>query len=220
MATDFNKKVLINLLPRDVIDKRQAEKYLVFGFLISAVLVALMVLVYGVNYVRIAGRQGEVDSLTAENSRYAAAIGQNNKFEDRKALVDERRQLLGKVSLNDFEWSRFLNNISLVVPSDVWIRSISGDQEKIVFEGSAPSTEETTTQMGHTAVAKWLVHVAEISSLKDVWLDSSDKAEDKDSPVPQVDFKTTALIKGYLPEELASAVKIPAPPVAPGGNPQ
>lgn len=219
MVEDFNKKIFINLLPRDVIDKRQAEKYLVLGFFAMAALVALMLLVYGVNYVRIAGRQGEVDNLVAENSRYAAAIGQNNKFEDRKALVDQRRQLLDKVSVNEFTWSRFLNNVSLVVPSDVWIRSISGDQEKIAFEGSAPSTEETTTQMGHTAVAKWLVHLGEISSLKEVWLDSSDKIADKDSPVPQVDFKSSALIKGYLPEELASAVKKPAPPAAPGGNP-
>ena len=220
MVEDFSKKVFINLLPRDVIDKRQAEKYLVLGFFIIAAFVALLVFVYGVNYVRIAGRQGEVDNLVQENGRYAAAIGQDNKFEDRKALVDQRRQLLDRVSVNEFAWSRFLNNISLVVPSDVWIRSIKGDQEKVAFEGSAPSTEETTTQMGHTAVAKWLVHLGEISSLKEVWLDSSDKVEDKTSPTPQVDFKTTALIKGYLPAELASAVKKPAPPVAPGGNPQ
>lgn len=221
-------KIKINLLPREVLEKRKAEQRLTFMILGLVAMLGALAVVFGLNYIRISSETATLDMIKTENEQVQMQIGKIEDFEKSKAVVDQREALVNAAIAGKYSWSRFLNNISLIVPNEVWLKALTVDSDgKLSFSGTALAGS-TTSGIGHRPVAKWLVHLAELQEVENVWLSSSQKSTAAPDTGPTlgpilsttstaesrvtVDFETTAKIKS--PESQPTA---PAPP-APGGQ--
>ncbi|MDP1809059.1 MAG: hypothetical protein Q8L35_05940 [Actinomycetota bacterium] len=220
-------KIQINLLPKEVLEKRKGEQWLAFMLLGLVVMVGALVLVYGVNFVRVSQERTNLDIIKGENEQVQSRIKKIENFEANKNLVESRERLVATAISGKYSWSRFLNNVSLIVPNEVWLQTLTVAKDgSISFSGSALAGA-AASGIGHTPVAKWLVHLAELNDIQDVWLSSSTKSDGgaagsaagPSQPTTgtvessaTITFETSAKIKS-----LGAGSSAPAPP-APGGR--
>ena len=223
-------KIKINLLPKEVLEKRKTEQRLALMLLGVIGLVAILIAVYGLNFIRVAQEQAKLDTIKAESDRVAAQIRKIADFEQSKLFVEEREKLVNTAIAKKYSWSRLLNNISLIIPNEVWLMEVAVEKDgKMTIKGKGVGGS-LASGIGHKPVAKWLVHLAELEDLKDVWLTRSTKAAESESgggglgPTSSssttdtkssstVEFETTAKLKLFD----VTNPSAPAPP-APGGK--
>ena len=212
-------RISINLLPKEVLERRKAEYQLAFMLLGVVVMVILLFSVYGFNFIRIIQAQADLDAVKAENIRVQAEIAKIGDFEKVRSVVEQKQNLISTITSKKYSWSRLLNNISLIVPNEIWLTNLKvSEQGKLSFTGRALAGTNTSG-IGHKPVAKWLVHMSELSDIEDVWLTTSKKTnsgtgseEGSSESSSTIDFESKAVIKS-----LGANPSSPAPP-APGGK--
>lgn len=213
-----NNRISINLLPQDITDKRKGEQRLIYALIAAFCVGGLLFAIFAVNMIRISGRERVIRDLERENANYEVAISEIRSFQEKKTQMEQREKLIDSVSTFKFSWSKFLNDISLIIPNDVWLTKVNSDGMVVSFEGLAATVGDDNTDFGHKPVAKWLVHLGQISGLSDVWLTASERSSEKED-IGKVKFTTTAKIK--QPESKSTtppAVPAPPPSGTTGGN--
>jgi len=204
-----NNQILINLLPQEITDKRKAEKRIVLALLIAAVIGMLLFGVFSVNMIRINAGERKITVLENENSKYQIAINEIRIFQEKQGKVKQLENLIASVSDLKFVWSKFFNDVSLVMPNDVWLTKLSSDSKVVSFEGLVQNDTTGTADLGHKPVAKWLVHLGQIEGLSDIWLTSTEKLAAKEEG--RIRFSTTAKIEQPKSENTAPVVSAPPP---------
>lgn len=116
-----------------------------------------------------------------------------------QAAVDSARAM-------EIPWSRLLNDLSLSVPTGVWIESVSV-APAAVTPGQTPANYGTVTYTGrgrtHADVAAWLEALAGLPGLTDATFTTSAK-DQTDGGVATVTFSSTAVV---TEEALASGTE-------------
>jgi type IV pilus assembly protein PilN len=186
---------IINLLPPEIVEKRQTERRWVYFLALIIVFVVLFAFVFMITYGRELREKQTLSKIQAENDKLKNEIAMFQVFEQRKAQVQQREQVLAKAMAGEISWYKLLNEISMVIPSEVSLTSLSLD-----LTGGVKMTGST---QDYSAVAKWLVRLGEIKELKDVWLESAGKATEKGKET--ITFSMTANLAG------SSASGQPAP---------
>jgi Tfp pilus assembly protein PilN len=195
----------INLLPPEIREKRVAERRRILVGMGAAVLLGAIGAVIFLMNVMLQGEQAKLSAMEKQSAGIQRAITEYQIFEKQKQDVDAKKAVVDQVTAGEVPWYKLFNEVALVIPSDVWLTAISGDEKKgVSFIGAAVDQVADTPDSGHKPVAKWLVRLSEIPMLTDVWLTSSAKG------VGTVLFSTTA--KVTAPNSPAAA---PAPPGAP-----
>ena len=121
----------INLLPSDIAERRRARQMtLLLGAGLLG-LVALLVLVFFLQAARLSGARGDLEAQERANSRLERQVNQLQGFAQLQATLRTKEQLLGQLTVNEVRWSLLLNNISLVIPSDVWLTNFSGSVQAV-----------------------------------------------------------------------------------------
>ncbi len=221
--------IQINLLPKEVLEKRKSEHRLALALLGLIGMVLILCTIYGLNMVRVVQAQSRLEEVKTENNRLQTEIAKIGDFERIRLRVEERDALVKKVTAAKYSWSRFLNNVSLIVPNEVWLSGLTvEDDGKISFTGKALAGSKISG-VGHKPVAKWMVHLEQLDDIEDVWLTSSRKGDGGaassvgptlptvkavDAPVV-VDFETKAKIKSLGPNDPNDPSSQP-PPVPEG----
>jgi Tfp pilus assembly protein PilN len=215
-------KININLLPKEVLDKRKSEGQLALILLAGIAIAFLLTGGYGYNYFRIATERSRLSVVQEENRAYEREIGKVADFEQAKLSVDARENLVKTAVSEKYSWSKMLNNISLVVSNEVWLTDLQVKAGgEVVFKGMA------LPESGQKAIAKWLVHLAEMRDVEEVWLTSSKKTELRGvtaeigptapgtpgqlEPRNIMEFQTTLKVKS-LQADRADGPNVPAPP--------
>lgn len=216
-------RISINLLPKEVLEKRKAEHQLAFMLLGVVVMVFLLISVYGFSFIRIIQAQTDLEAVKTENARVQTEIAKIGDFEKVRSLVEKKQNLISTITSKKYSWSRLLNNISLIVPNEIWLTKLEvQDKGKLSFSGKALAGTETSG-IGHKPVAKWLVHMSELNDIEDVWLTTSKKSvadsgsqEDEELPALStadsssiIDFESRASIKSLSEDQ--SSLALPAP---------
>lgn len=211
--------VRINLLPPEIGEKRKYEQRI--GLILAGGMVIYLVLfaVYGALGWMVSERNDELQS-----SRDLAS-SLNNQAEAFKIFEDKEQDLVRRVTVSELalarrvDWGRITNEVSLVLPSDVWITSLVGDEENgLDLAGVAVDSVTDIPDLGHKAVAKTLVRLSGLELLRNVWLDSSvrgtfDLGENEKHPV--IDFQISSdVVRPPAPENANTGV--PAPPTPSG----
>jgi len=208
----------INLLPREIAEKRKFERRIGFVLVAGLVVYVVLFLAYaGLGWV-VSQRNAELQShleLAASLSAQAEAF---KIFEDKEADLD-RRVAIAEVALAQrVDWSRIVNELSLVLPPDVWLTDLTAsEQDGLLMRGIAVDLATDVPDSGHKAVARTLVRLGGLELLQNVWLTTSRKAMftvgDGDER-PVIEFEvTTGVVRPPGPAQ-ATAV-VPAPPAPP-----
>jgi Tfp pilus assembly protein PilN len=206
----------INLLPVEILEKRKAEKIISLIVIGMAVVFCCVFLSYLYTFSLVSGESGRLDELKAKNTQYEGEIAKIADYESNKLFVEQRQQLVEKAVASKYSWSKWLNNLSLLIPNEVWLKSVqvSGDGA-VQFAGSAYADAESHN-LGQKSVAKWLVRLTEINDLSNVWLEQSTKTEgeprepgaasgSKTSSRDKIDFKVKAVLTPLAEKNSGSA---------------
>jgi len=171
----------INLLPEEIIKKRRSEKRLIYLGLGAIVLILVMAVTFaGLNW-RIGQEEDALEEIKAEQQKVNLEITKYKIYEERQAELQRRQGILNTAMANEINWDKFLNEISMVIPSNVWLVSMNLDGESIAYQGYT---------FDFPSVAKWLIRLDEIKPLSNIWLGSASKADLEDQDVVQ--FNSTS----------------------------
>lgn len=198
----------IDLIPPELVEKQRTRR-------IIALLTAIFVLVLfgvafltGLSYLQRVLISGRLETIEKEKTEVDASIEKLRVYEERKNLLSSREKIVTGITKNQVFWSSILNGVSMVIPSDVWLKTFKGDVSTIrgkeAQAGAAPTTPAITitgVTFSHSAVARWLVRLSEINQFRSIWLVSSEEKEATAAGQKQIEFNTTATLTQFEKEK-------------------
>lgn len=171
----------IDLIPPELVEKHQARRIIGMIAIGAGVIFAILIFVYIFTLGRILVATDRVDQISAENKKVQVYITKLKPYSERKTILDDRKTIIDTIVTDQVLWSSVLNDISMVIPNDIWLKSVKMDIAPILTaKTSASATSSATLKapitivgnaFNHAAVARWLVHLGEINQFRDVWLD-------------------------------------------------
>ncbi len=181
----------INLLPPEIVERRKAEKRMSWVAL-GAVLVGVILLgAYAYGYWSVNSRQDELALVQQQVRATQAQADQLAIFEQRATELTARKETATLALAGCRNWAKIFTEMSLVLPSDVWIETMAADEESgLQIAGYAVDSATDTPDLGHKTMAKTLVRLADLEQLQDVWLTTSVKDEYEERPA--IRFTVTA----------------------------
>lgn len=170
----------INLLPREVAARQRERRIFQAALGAGAVVVAVLVVFTLVGRAREAR---ERDALRAEQDQVNAVradVARLQQFEDLSARVEQRKGTLAAALTADVAWSKFLNDVSLIMPDNSWLTSLALSAAAGAAPNGVPSFA-TVTFSGFTfdfpGLAGWLTRMTQIEGLTFVYLSSGQRQE-------------------------------------------
>ncbi len=175
----------VNLLPVEVQQRRKTRRQTTMVTSAVAGILGFLVLILILQSARLAAANRELEEQRAANGRLQTEINGLTRFEQLKQSVTEKESLLANVLRGEILWSGVLRDISLVIPRDMWLTSLSGQMQ-------ASSTSATATTPGaeglvgtiqfqgqafaHTTVADWLTRLEQVEGWLNPWISTSSRA--------------------------------------------
>ena len=176
----------INLLPPEILERRKSERR--FGWVVVAAVVVALVLagIWAFAFFRLQSKQDELASIQQEVQSTNAQAAQLAIFEERAAELEARRGTAQQALASRRNWSRLFSELSMVLPSDVWVETLLASEESgLDISGWAVDSPSDSPDVGHKTMAKMLVRLADLDQLSDVWLTSSEKSDFEAQPALQ-----------------------------------
>src|SRR3954453_22613858 len=186
----------VNLIPPE--QRRGDQAQLRTGPLMYVVLGALALLLVGVTMLvltdnRIADSKAEVATLKQEDAAAAAKAKKLAAFTQFRTLSEQRIATVRTLADSRFDWERVMRELSLVLPSNVWLTSLSASATSstaVAGEGGGggsglrgavpgPALELSGCASGQEAVAEFVTALEDIDGVTRVGLDSSELASKK-----------------------------------------
>jgi Tfp pilus assembly protein PilN len=191
----------VNLLPRD--EKRQRQQpgaVLLTGVLGSVLVVAVLAGAFLMTSSKVSDRQAEVDALRAELAATPPAPQVPVDSSGLETQKNGRVALLGKALAVRVAWDRVLREVSLVLPEDIWLETLTANAPDPNFIPTPGKTEAppggftiTGYSYSHDGVARLLARLSVLPELDRPTLGSSviDKSKARDV----VKFTISATLK-------------------------
>jgi Tfp pilus assembly protein PilN len=164
--------------------------YIVLGALVLA-LAGVTALVLTGN--QISDRKSEVAQLKSEDAAAAAEARRLAAYSQFQALHEQRLATIASLADSRFDWERVMRELSLILPHDVWLISMSASasSEAGSVEGSSgggalrntiagPALEISGCATGQEAVAGFVTALKEIDGVTRVGVESSELADQEE----------------------------------------
>lgn len=184
----------INLLPPEIEQRRRARQ--ATAGLVLAVLVFLGALLGLFVYRQMQLRQQEqrLELAQAELRAREAERAELQEFADLEATVRQKEQRLAAAMTGDVAWSRLLIELSMIIPGDSWLGSMSGSsQAGAPAAGQQPrlgTLSFSATTFDFPGVAKWITRLQEMKSLQNIWVPNASKGQLAERKI--VNYSSTA----------------------------
>lgn len=160
----------INLLPPEIIEKRESEKRLLLIGLVTLLYIAILVMIYVLLQAKLYQENLVLTQLKTQNALLNKQIAEFKIFEERKAAVDSRRQVIEQAMAGEISWYKLLLEMSMIIPNDIALESLNVDLEQgLKMNGKAKN---------YLAIAKLMVRLNELDEVGSVWLDKMDLGAD------------------------------------------
>jgi len=211
--------VRVNLLPREVIDRRRFEQWYRYVFigLVGGVLIVLFA--YAGLFLMTQQKVDELQVLQEEATTLKAQADAFAVFEVKEQELVARSVVAQAALAGRINMGMLAEEISLVLPDEVWLDNMSLSQDTgVALSGSTPRSASESADVAYKSIAKLLVRLNELKSLYDVWLVSAtnttwngwDVPEDDPKPLPAdtVSFQVTSKI--VIPAAPSTATPAPA----------
>jgi Tfp pilus assembly protein PilN len=180
----------VNLLPLEVQQRRRTRRQTTMVTSAVAGVMGFLILIFILQSARLAAANRQLEEQRAANGRLQTEINGLTHFEQLKQSVTEKEGLLANVLRGEILWSGVLRDISLVIPRDMWLTSLSGQ-----MQASSTSTTSSTTStpaggseglvgtiqfqgqaFAHTTVADWLTRLESVEGWLNPWISTSSRA--------------------------------------------
>lgn len=204
--------IRINLIPPEITQKRRSESRLLLMVGVFLVAMVLMGAFAAVMFAQVGFKEDEVAAATQELESVKLQAERFRVFEDTEKELELRAQIAEETMQGAIDWSRLCEEVSLVLPDDVWLSAINANEvDGMTLVGRALDYLDDAPDVGHKAIARTLVRLTDLEQLYNVWLTSSVKAGPQEEfEESWLDFQITASVQE--PEPVDSAEGDPAPP--------
>jgi Tfp pilus assembly protein PilN len=172
----------INLLPPERELRRRARQLTATIIAAGMALVVLLGLIYGAETLRAHSEQNKLKAQQAQNAALQSQVTQLSRFAQKEADLNQKTKLLSTLTADEVRWSVVLADVSLLIPSDVWLTNFTGSVAASIqgAPGAAASQSIGTIQLtgvtfSHLDVAKWLTRLAQIEAFANPYLSLSSK---------------------------------------------
>jgi len=224
----------VNLIPPDqrrgdsAVSRTGPVAYMLVGAL-ALVLAGVSMLVLTGN--DISERKSEIAELKVEHQDARQRADQLAAYTQFQAVRDQRTATISGLADSRFDWERVVRELSLVLPSDVWLTSMAATVAPgITVEGAGgvpgreaapgPALELVGCAPGHEGVARFANILRDIDGVTRVGLPSSELPEAGSVGGGGEDCRTRDFIAQFKLVAVFDAAPAPgvtaaAPPVAP-----
>lgn len=212
----------INLLPREVLEKRRYEKWYRWVFIGFGGAILIVLFVYAYLLLTAQSKAGDLQQLNEQKAKYQTQADAFGVFEKKEQDLAAREKIVQAALANRVNLGQVANEVSLVLPDEVWLTTLSiSETEGLNMTANTPQTFGQSMDVGYKSAAKTLVRLNELPDLADVWLTSAANSTFGSyatsagsagaGTVTTVVFATTA--KLVKPAAAVSATSsVPAPP--------
>ena len=189
----------VNLIPPE--DRRGEHAPLRTGLLPYVLLGALVALLIGVTALVLVGNQiadskNEVAKLESEDAAEAAKAQRLASYTEFRNMSEQRVATVNSLADSRFDWERVMRELSLVLPSDVWLVGLTataspgvsvegggggGDTSGMRAAIPGPALELTGCARGQEAVAGFVTALEDIDAVTRVGVQSSELPEADES---------------------------------------
>ncbi|HYH54915.1 MAG TPA: hypothetical protein VD761_12380 [Solirubrobacterales bacterium] len=183
----------VNLIPAE--QRRGEQAPLRTGALVYLVVGACVAVLVGVTAMvlmgnKIGDRESEVTKLEREDAALAVKAQKLASYTQFRLLSEQRVQTVSSLADSRFDWERVMRELSLVLPSDVWLVNLSATAAPGVSAGGAggssggslrasapgPALELSGCASGQQAVAGFVTSLKDIDGVTRVGVESSEVA--------------------------------------------
>jgi len=182
----------VNLIPAD--QRRGEQAPLRTGALVYLVIGACVAILIGVTALvlignKVADSEAEVTRLQREDAVVAAQARRLASYTQFKILSEQRAQTVSSLADSRFDWERVMRELSLVLPSDVWLVDLTataapgvgvagGSSAGSGLRSSAPgpALELNGCASGQQAVAGFVTSLKDIDGVTRVGVEASEVA--------------------------------------------
>ncbi len=199
----------IDLIPPELVEKQKAHRIILVMSALFLIVFVFLILIYGFVYVQIVMSAQRIEIVRQEEEKVVATSEELKPYEERKKTLDQRQEIVTIITEDRISWSSILNNISMVIPNDVWLKEFRADIEPQLKEKEQPDqarkavSEPPIRMVGyaleHSAVARWLVHLSEVNQFRSVWLSYSTEKEVEERTL--IEFETTVNMTKFSKDE-------------------
>jgi len=118
----------VNLIPADARKDRLPSGSGAFSYLIVGILVAILAGVTALVLTnnQISDSQAEVAQLEQDRAAAQARAESLQSFADFASMQQARTETVASLAQSRFDWERVLRELSLLLPSDVWLTGLTG----------------------------------------------------------------------------------------------
>lgn len=180
--------------------------------LAGLVYVALLGVLWVLGNGRLDRAKRDLADATSRVEAAQAQVATLSEFSTLQTEVDRKERTLATVMADDVHWSRLLTELSMVIPTDAWLTSMSATAtpsgEGAAPKEAAPATPAAVPKLGTITfaavtfdfpdVATWISRMSSDKILQTIWVPSATKGEIGDRGI--VNFSST----GELSEDVAS----------------
>lgn len=153
--------------------------FIVVGAL-AALLIGVVMMVLAAN--EVSERKEEISTLTVQKEEAAARAAALSPYATFQQVARQRTQTVSELADSRFDWDRVIRQLSLVLPSGVWLTNLTGSAGGGAGEGSSssaagsvagPSLSMSGCAPSQDGVAALVAALKEIDGVTRVGLESS-----------------------------------------------
>jgi Tfp pilus assembly protein PilN len=206
--------VRINLLPPEIYERQRVRRQTAAAVAVGVIVLIAIGAFYFLQVLRLNTVEDDIAAQEAENAQIQAEINELQEIAALQTEIEGTRTLLDGLLADRVLWSGVLRDISLVIPGEAWLDSLTGSLSTAVPAGEPTTTTPTTGTaaeglvgnvtftgfaVDHREVALWLSRLEDVRGFLNPWLTSSTKTAIGSSTVVQfnssVDLSEQALAR-------------------------
>jgi Tfp pilus assembly protein PilN len=163
--------VRINLLPKEVLERRRYEKWYSYVFIVFAALLALIVIIYGYFWLSGSQKNADLQLLHEQSQKLQSQADAFAVFEQKEQDLVARQAVAANALAGRINMGRVSEEVSLVLPDEVWLQTMGISQvDGLSVGGYTPYSASHSMDVSYKSVAKTLVRLNELKDVSDVWL--------------------------------------------------
>jgi Tfp pilus assembly protein PilN len=196
----------VNLIPSD--ERRGDRAAMRTGtlpyVLIGGLAVALLaVIALALTSKQVSDRESEVAQLQQDEQQATARAQSLKSFTDFRAVQESRAATVVSLAQSRFDWQRVLNELSRVIPSNVWLTQLAGTVSPAVqvdgapdiamrAEAAGPALQVVGCAAGQDDVAGFVADLEDIDGVTRVGVQSSERSDEAAGATASGDSATAA----------------------------
>jgi Tfp pilus assembly protein PilN len=176
----------VNLLPPELFERQRIRRRTVMVSVFGVLVLAAVGAFYALQVIRLGEVESDIQTQESENAALTQEIADLQDIAALQEEIAETRDLLGTLLADRVLWSGVLRDISLVIPPETWLTSLSGTVGAATGETTETGEPVTTTAGGlvgqisfignafdHRDVALWLSRLEDVRGFINPWLSNS-----------------------------------------------